>query len=152
MESKKAIFRTIQRLKEIKDQHGLTYSLILEKMERKGYPISESTIKRVFAAGSEDKHFRYQDSIAPIAEVLFEEYGDTSSTEDVALLRQDIRERDKTIEQLLIKIENMEKMERMYEERRKMFEAQIQRLNDQIDRKDAIIERLIGEILPSPEK
>ena len=42
----------------------------------------------------------------------------------------------------------MEKMERMYEERRKMFEAQIQRLNDQIDHKDAIIERLIGEVLP----
>ena len=109
MESKKVIVRTIKRLKEIKEEQGLSVSQIMSKMAEKGYPVSESTLKRVFAPGSEKMSFRYQESIAPVAEVLFEEYGDTGATDDAAELRKIIADRDKTIENLMIKIEEQEK-------------------------------------------
>lgn len=109
MESKKVIVQTIRRLKEIKVENGLTVPQILDKLADKGYYVSESTLKRVFSPDSEKMSFRYQDTIAPISEVLFAEYGDTSPSDDPAELRQIIKERDKTIENLMIKIEDMQK-------------------------------------------
>lgn len=153
MESKKAILKTIRRLKEIKDENGLTYTQIREKVENKGYYVSEATIKRVFSPGAEERHFRYQDSIAPLAEVLFDEYGDTSEDADAATLRQIIKDRDKTIEQLLIKIENQEttssQLEKLYADRKASYEASIQKLTEQIDRKDSMLEKLLSALLES---
>ena len=76
MESKKVIVQTIRRLKEIKAENSLTLSQIMDKMANKGYFVSESSLKRVFSPDSEKMSFRYQDTIAPIVEVLF---GMTSS-------------------------------------------------------------------------
>ena len=70
--------KTIKRLKQIKTEQGLSISQIMDLMEKQGKFVSEGTLKRVFADGSEEKVFRYQDSIAPIADVLLDIYGDTS--------------------------------------------------------------------------
>ena len=158
MESKKVIVRTIKRLKEIKEEQGLSVSQIMSKMAEKGYPVSESTLKRVFAPGSEKMSFRYQESIAPVAEVLFEEYGDTGATDDAAELRKIIADRDKTIENLMIKIEEQEKsaqqFQKMCSERRTLLEshisdlqAEVELLRSQIEKKDKMFERIISRLV-----
>lgn len=158
MESKKVIVRTIKRLKEIKEEQGLSVSQIMSKMAEKGYPVSESTLKRVFAPGSEKMSFRYQESIAPVAEVLFEEYGDTGATDDAAELRKIIADRDKTIENLMIKIEEQEKsaqqFQKMCTERRTLLEshisdlqAEVDLLRSQIEKKDGMFERIMSRLV-----
>lgn len=158
MESKKVIVRTIKRLKEIKEEQGLSVSQIMSKMAEKGYPVSESTLKRVFAPGSEKMSFRYQESIAPVAEVLFEEYGDTGATDDAAELRKIIADRDKTIENLMIKIGEQEKsaqqFQKMCTERRTLLEshisdlqAEVELLRSQIEKKDGMFERIMSRLV-----
>ena len=158
MESKKVIVRTIKRLKEIKEEQGLSVSQIMSKMSEKGYPVSESTLKRIFAPGSEKMSFRYQESIAPVAEVLFEEYGDTGATDDAAELRKIIADRDKTIENLMIKIEEQEKsaqqFQKMCSERRTLLEshisdlqAEVELLRSQIEKKDGMFERIMSQLV-----
>ncbi|MBR5371411.1 MAG: hypothetical protein IK130_04275, partial [Oscillospiraceae bacterium] len=117
-----------------------------------GQFVSESTIKRVFADGSEEQSFRYQDSIAPIADVLLDMYGDTSNLDDAESLRHIIREKNKLIEFLMIKLDEKEadfdSRRSMYEERKVLYDRTIARLEDQIERKDAMIERLLNAYLP----
>lgn len=158
MESKKVIVRTIKRLKEIKEEQGLSVSQIMEKMIENGYSVSESTLKRVFSPGSEKMSFRYQESIAPLEEVLFGEYGDTSGEEDTDALREIIRDRDKTIAELMIKIENQEKtadqVGKLCAERRALLEshisdlqAEVELLRSQIEKKDGMFDRIMSRLV-----
>lgn len=154
MESKNVILQNIKRLKEIKAENHLTNKQIADKLSAKGYFVSDTTIKRVFSAGSEDLNFRYSDSIAPLSEVLFEEYGDTSKSDDPHELRKQIREKDKEIAGLMIKIEGMEDAKRMYEERKKILDSFIAQLQDevellkgQIENKDKMFERMMNKLV-----
>lgn len=153
MEIEKMKRRTIRRLKEIKSEQGLSVPKIMDLMEERGQFVSESTIKRVFADGSEEQSFRYQDSIAPIADVLLDIYGDTSSLEDAESLRHIIREKNKLIEFLMIKLDEQEaafeSRKSMYEERKSIYDRNIARLEKQIERKDDLIERLLNTYLPT---
>ena len=105
MELEKLKRKQIKRLKQIKQEQGLSISQIMDLMEKQGKFVSEGTLKKVFADGSEEKSFRYQDSIAPVADVLLDIYGDTSGLDDVESLRQIIHEKNKLIEFLVIKLE-----------------------------------------------
>ena len=153
MEIEKMKRKTIRRLKEIKSEQGLSVPKIMDLMEERGQFVSESTIKRVFADGSEEQSFRYQDSIAPIADVLLDIYGDTSSLEDAESLRHIIREKNRLIEFLMIKLDEQEaafeSRKSMYEERKSIYDRNIARLEKQIERKDDLIERLLNTYLPT---
>lgn len=155
MELEKLKRKTIHRLKQIKSEQGLTVSKIMDLMEERGQFVSEATIKRVFADGSEEQNFRYQDSIAPIADVLLDIYGDSSKLDDVDSLRQIIREKNKLIEFLMMKLDEkdseFEKRISMYEERKALYEKTIERFEVQIARKDEIIERMLNTYLPKGE-
>ena len=155
MELEKMKRKTIKRLKQIKTEQGLSISQIMDLMEKQGKFVSEGTLKRVFADGSEEKVFRYQDSIAPIADVLLDIYGDTSGLDDAESLRQIIREKNKLIELLVIKVEELgeeaKAREKLYEDRKAAFEKtieslelQVHRLHEQVDRKDLMLEKLLG--------
>jgi hypothetical protein len=124
----------------------------MDLMEERGQFVSEATIKRVFADGSEEQNFRYQDSIAPIADVLLDMYGDTSKLDDTDSLRHIIREKNKLIEFLMIKLDEQEEQFQkrldIYEERKALYEKSIDRFETQIVRKDALIERLLNTYLP----
>lgn len=158
MELEKMKRKTIKRLKQIKSEQGLSIPQIMEMMEKQGKFVSESTLKKVFADGSEEKPFRYQDSIAPVADVLLDIYGDSSGLEDVQSLQQIIREKNKLIELLVIKLEecadDAKNRDKLYEDRKSAYEKtiasqelQISRLHEQVDRKDVMIERLLNEVL-----
>ena len=170
MEVEKMKRKTIQRLKEIRDEQGLTITQITDLLERQGKFVSESTLKKIFADGSEDMNFRYQDSIAPVAEVLMDIYGDTSGLEDAESLRQIIHEKNKLIEFILIKLEEKElesqNREKLYQDRKDAFERtitalesqvkhlqeQLIRKEDAIERKDDLLEGLIKEYLHNKNK
>ena len=155
MEIEKMKRKTIHRLKQIKAEQGLTVPKIMDLMEERGQFVSEATIKRVFADGSEEQNFRYQDSIAPIADVLLDLYGEDSGTEDAESLRRIIREKNKLIEFLMMKLDekeaDFEKRIALYDERKAMYEKSIERFETQISRKDELIERLLNKYLPEKE-
>ena len=153
MEIEKLKRKTIHRLKRIKEEQGLTVAKIIDLMEERGQYVSETTIKRVFAEGSEEQNFRYQDSIAPIADVLLDIYGEDSSVDDAESLRRIIREKNKLIEFLMMKLDEKEqefgKRIELYEERKALYEKTIERFEIQIARKDELIERLLDKYLPN---
>ena len=62
----------IRQLKEIKENNEITYPRIMERMEKNGKFVSLTTLRRVFAAGSEDnaQNFNYENTLLPIAEAL----------------------------------------------------------------------------------
>lgn len=158
MELEKLKRKTIKRLKQIKQEQGFSIAQIMDLMEKQGKFVSEATLKKVFADGSEEKNFRYQDSIAPIAEVLLDIYGESTGIEDIESLRQIIREKNKLTEFLMIKLEEkddeVKKLEKLYEDRKTAFEKtiesqelQIKRLHEQVDRKDIMLEKLLNALL-----
>lgn len=155
MEIEKMKRRTIHRLKQIKSEQGLSIPKIMDLMEERGQFVSEATIKRVFADGSEEQNFRYQDSIAPIADVLLDMYGDSSNLDDSDSLRQIIRDKNKFIEFLMMKLDekeqDFERQRTLYEERKALYEKTIGRFETQIALKDDLIERLLNKYLPEKE-
>ncbi len=151
MEIEKLKRTTIERLKKVKVEQGLSVAKILELLESKGKFVSEATVKRVFSEGSEDFNFRYQDSIAPLADVLLDLYGDTSGLDEVAALKQIIHDKNQTIEFMMIKFEEQKAF---YEKNVAHLKGQIHRLNERLDirersieRKDAIMEKLLNAYL-----
>ena len=154
MEIEKMKRKTIHRLKEIKTEQGLSIPQIMDMLEERGQFVSEPTLKKIFSDGSEEKNFRYQDTIMPVADVLLDLYGDKSGIDDCEALRHIIREKNKLIELLMMKLEEQEKShaekEIVYADRKAAFEKQIQHLEAQIaryekaiDKKDDLIERLL---------
>ena len=162
MEVEKMKRKTIRRLKEIKAEQQLSYSQIMKMLEDAGQYVSEATLKKVFADGSEEKSFRYQDTILPLADVLLDLYGDRSGIEDAESLREIIREKNKFIESLIVKLDEQKSIyaqkEAMYEDRKAIYAKQIEHMETQlaryeqaIDKKDALIERLLSRALPEVE-
>jgi DNA-binding transcriptional MerR regulator len=151
MELEKLKKSTIVRLKRVKVEQGLSISKIMDLLEEKGKFVSEATVKRVFSEGSEDFNFRYQDSIAPLADVLLDWYGDSSGLDDVSALKQIIHDKNQTIEFMMIKFEEQKSA---YEKNVAHLKEQIQSLNERldfrervVDRKDAVIEKLLNAYL-----
>ena len=162
MELEKMKRKTIRRLKEIKADQGLSISQIMDMLEERGQYVSEPTLKRIFADGSEEKNFRYADSIMPVADVLLDLYGDKSGIDDADSLRHIIREKNKFIELLMVKLEEQAKnhaeKEAVYADRKEAFEKQIEQMKSQIsryeqaiDKKDALIEKLLNSVLTEKE-
>ena len=62
----------IKQLKEIKANNEITYPRIIERMEKNGKYVSLTTLRRVFADGSENSanNFSYENTLLPIAEAL----------------------------------------------------------------------------------
>ena len=151
MELEKLKKSTIIRLKRVKAEQGLSISKIMDLLEEKGKFVSEATVKRVFSEGSEDFNFRYQDSIAPLADVLLDWYGESSGLDDVSALKQIIHDKNQTIEFMMIKFEEQKTA---YEKNVAHLKEQIQSLNERldfrervVDRKDAVIEKLLNAYL-----
>ena len=70
----------ILRLKEYKKENDLSISSIHRKVQAKGFNLSESSVRRVFEPGSEDKGFRYEDTVQPIVVALFDTDKPTQET------------------------------------------------------------------------
>lgn len=95
--------------------------------------------------------FRYRDTIAPLADVLLDLYDDKSNSEDVAALRAMIHDKNKMIDLLIIK---NEELKRDYERRIAHLQQQIEKQEKHLDfreaiisRKDEVIEKLLKKVI-----
>lgn len=135
----------IIKLKEVREERGLSFQNILDLMEQNGDFLSKSTLSRVFADGSEEKHFKYEETIRPIAKVILDiEHIEDDDTTDVQAMKTILRykmERITELEQQIAKLNlHLEKEQLKYHEKlekeRDSFKRSISFLRDQIDLKD----------------
>ena len=147
----KTIRQRIMLMKAIKNEHKLTVNQILDLVAQNGGYVSEKTAQKVFKEGSENTTFHYH-SIADIYEALTKTYGDDIETTDATALKHIISERDKKIDALLIQIEDLQedftRRLTFYKERKEQYEKTIALLDDQLHKKDELIERLMTAYLP----
>lgn len=140
----------VQIIKRIKEKHNLPNDMILDLVTRNNGTISESSLRRVFEDGSEDKTFRYS-TIEDLYNALTKEFGDDFSSEDPAVLKNIILERNNWIDRLVEEIkhnkEDFSARETLYEERKQNYVHTIKMLQERIDKQDEIIERLLDSHL-----
>lgn len=145
----------ILKLKEVREEKGLSYNDILDLMEQNGDFLSKSTISRVFADGSEEMSFRYEETIRPIAKALLdienlEETDDLDTKAMKALLKykiQRIEELEQQIEQLnsALDKEKIKYHEKMDAER-EVWGRSIEFLKEQISLKDKRMDMLLDAV------
>ncbi len=89
----------ILRLKEIRMEKGLTLQEISDMLDERGCHVGITSIKKVFAEGSEDVGFRYHDTLEPIEKALLDLYDDADDVE-AAAMRADLAVKDELIARL----------------------------------------------------
>lgn len=125
----------ILRLKAVRAEKGLTLQEIFDMLDAAGTHVGITSIKKVFADGSEDLGFRYHDTIEPIAKVLLDLYDDQGDAEAVALKAD-----------LAVKDELIARLERELAECREEHARRAEFLLRQIELKDARIDTLMDRV------
>lgn len=145
----------ILKLKEVRNEKGLSYNDILDLMEKNGDFLSKSTISRVFADGSEDSSFRYEETIRPIAKALLdiENIGDDDDMDIKAmksLLKykmQRIEDLEHQVEQLKIDLQSEKlKHHEKLDTERAQWSRSIEFLKNQISLKDKRMDFLLDTV------
>ena len=152
----------IIKLKEVREEKGLSINNILDMVEEaEAYPPSRSTIQRLFAEGSENNSFKYEETIRPIARVLLdieniEEDDDMDIKAMKSLLKykmQRIEELERTNSDLQAaltkeKLKYHEKLDKEREQYRKSIEF----LKNQISLKDKRMDQLLEAVFVKDQK
>lgn len=146
---------TVERLRKVKKEQGLTVTNILEMLESKGYYLSEATVKRVFSENADPNSFKYRDTITPLADVLLDFYCDQSGTDEAEALKAMIRDKNMTISILVAK---NEEIRADFDKRIAHLQKQIDRLEKNLDFREKIIvkeyeviERMMKKVLNDTE-
>lgn len=153
----------ILKLKEVKNERGLSLDRIMELIEENDEFVSKSTLSRVFAKGSENKLFRYETTLRPIANALLDietieedDDADIKAYKSILKLKMAvIEENSKRISELQDTLQeyketadakiNKEKMKyhKKLEEETLRFQRSINFAKDQIELKDKRIDQLM---------
>lgn len=154
---KRVMSKKIAIIKKIKEDHSLPNDLILSLVARNGGSLSESSLRRILADGSEDQHFQYA-IIADLYNALTLEFGEDYKADDPATIKAILSERNRWIDRLVEEIETIKEdfgvREQLYAERKtnyektidlqkQMYEQSLSLLKDRIEKQDAIIEKLL---------
>ena len=124
----------IIKLKEVREEKNLSYNDILEMMEKNNDFVSKSTISRVFADGSEEMSFRYEETIRPIANALL----------DIETIEDDDNMDTKAMKTILkYKIQRIEDLEQQVEHLQSVLNKQKLELYERLDEERARSERSI---------
>lgn len=137
----------IKQLKEAKNRLEYTYPRIIDEMEKSGKFVSLSTLRRVFADGSEMNaaSFSYENTLLPIAEVLLR-------AEDVPTPQDSPFAKEIDALKAVIHVQN-EELARMHELKEHLEERitflldQIEKKDRRMDEKEATIQRLMDKYL-----
>lgn len=146
MENTKEI---ITKLKQIKEEKGLSLNEIVAMVDQNGEYVSRSTVQRVFSDGSEGIAFRYEESIRPIANALLDiETIEETDSMDIQAMKVLLRYKIKRIEELeqqldKEKIKYHEKLDKEREQSRRSIEF----LKEQITLKDKRIDILLDQLI-----
>ena len=142
----------IKEMKAIKAEHNLSIADILDLVADNGGYISESTAKKIFAVGSENKGFLAH-SIITLYEALVSKFGDIPDVSDAKKLKRMVKERNKQIDNLMIRIEEREQhyaeQLAMFDERRVNFEktiAILQKQNDTLAEQVAFRDAMLAKV------
>lgn len=142
----------IIKLKKVRDEKGLSYGDILTLMEANGDYLSKSTLSRVFADGSEDGTFKYEETLRPIAKAILDiETIEDTDNMDVQAMKSLLKYKIQVIEDLEKQIEilkaDLTKEKLKYHEKidkeRENFQKSLHFCRDQIDLKDKRIDQLL---------
>ena len=150
----------ILKLKQAKAEKNLSNNDIVELTN---HYVSPSSVQRVFADGSENSSFRYDDTIRPLVKALLDmDTIEDSDDMDTKALKSLLKLKNQRIEELEnqlreSKIKNLEKIEKervQYERHIKLLEEQIakkdKRMDEQaerFDRKDEECRELVNRLL-----
>lgn len=139
----------ILKLKEVRNEKNLSLNDIVEMT---GNYLSKTTVQRVFADGSENVSFRYDDTIRPLVKALLGDIDTIEETDDLdvkamknllQLKIQRIGELEKQISDLrLLMAEEKEKGHAKHEKERQQYERHIKLLDEQIQIKDKRMEEM----------
>ena len=137
----------VKQLKEVKKTQEITYPRIMERLEKNGYYISLTTLRRVFAEGSEMNatSFSYENTLMPIAEVLLD-------AQDVPTPLNSPYAKEIDALKAVIHVQN-EELARMHELKEHLegritfLLAQIEKKDRRMDEKDEIIRKLMEKCL-----
>ena len=136
----------IKRLKEAKARDEVTYPRIIERMEKNGKFVSLTTLRRVFADGSEAnaQSFNYETTLMPIAEALLDVEDvptvDSPYAKEIDALKAVIHCQNEEISRLHDLKEHLET-------RVTFLLEQIEKKDRRMDEKDEIIRRLMDKCL-----
>lgn len=143
----------ISELRQLRDKKGITYQQIVDATESIGYPVSLSTVKKVFNDNYTHDH-DYNNVLKPIADVL-QSPGEEDDLE-LKVLQTRLQIKEEIIHQLEERLVNKDhkykereeflKMQiEFYTEQIRFKDDQIKRYQGNIDRKDAMIRKLLIE-------
>jgi chromosome segregation ATPase len=137
----------IQQLKEVREEKGLSYGDIIKMMEDNGdIPVSQTTLSRIFADGSEEKYFSYETTILPLARAILDlETIEDDDDASVKAMKELLKVKKEKIRDLELQIEQMEAahnkemLEKMeaFDKEREAWSRSIEFLKEQISLKDA---------------
>ena len=138
------IANIITQLKKVREENGLSYAKIQEMVEANGDYVSKSTIQRVFAEGSEEYGYQFENTLKPIATAVL---GINSETEvatvsEVDALKAIIAYKSERIAELEEQINHIGES---YRRRLDFLKDQINLKDARIDRRDDMLERILKE-------
>ena len=142
----------IMKLKEVKQAKNLSLNDIVEMT---GDLVSKTTVQRVFADGSEENSFRYEETIRPIATALLDiDNMEETDNSDIQAMKTILKYKMERIEELECQISKLESeldkeklhsLERI-EQERKQYERKIDFLKEQISLKDKRMDQLLEAV------
>lgn len=145
----------IIRLKEVREEKGLSYTDILDLMEKNGDYLARSTLSRIFSEGSEELSFKYDETIRPIAKALLdiENIEDTDDM-DVQAMKSLLKYKIQRIEELEKQVEHLKtqldkdklKYHEKLEHERDSFKRSVEFLKEQINYKDKRMDLLLKAV------
>lgn len=126
----------ILKLKEVKEEKHLSLQKIYDLLEQNGEHLAMTTLHRVFAEGSEDSSFNYDNTIRPLVHLLLhsETSGEAASAAEADALKEIIHMKNNMIEDL----------QRRLEADHKDARQRIDFLKQRLARMDAVIDALLG--------
>lgn len=134
----KDIPKIIQDLKSAKTEKEITYPRLLDMLEANGTPLGLTTLRRVFADGSEvNDSFNYQTTIAPLEAILLAddlpEPESNPYAKELEGFKAVIHTQNEELVHAYKLIEHLEK--------------RVSYLVEQSNKKDEIIEKLMDKVL-----
>lgn len=145
----------IMKLKEVREEKGLSYNDILDLMEKNGDFLAKSTISRVFADGSEELSFRYEETIRPIANALLDiENDEDTDNMDTRAMKSLLKYKIQRIEELERQIEHLQtaldkeklRSHEKLDEERERYNKSIDFLKEQVAYKDKRMDFLLEAV------
>lgn len=145
----------IIKLKEVREEKQLSFQAIMDLMEKNGDYIAKSTLSRVFSDGSEELHFKYEETIRPIANALLDiDRIEEDDVLDVIAMKTLLQYKDRRIKDLEKQIQEYEsqlakeknKYHEKLEKERDQHQRSIEFLKNQIDLKDKRMDQLLEAV------